>query len=930
MTYFNRREETMRLQWILGLLLIILISVGISFAGTKAEDLAEIQAAIRAQGATWVAASNPIWEMSKEEQRDLCGLILEPVNDADRVWPNISGGNEVDEALDWRDHNGGDYVTDIRNQAQCGSCWAFGALGAMESRTLILANMPGYPLDLSEQFLVSCSNGSCNGYSLQGTCSFLLSDGTINESCFPYAATDRLPCGSQCSDWQNQVRRISTWNWIGSNEQAIKQELQNGPVYAGFTVYEDFNAYGNGVYYHVWGSAVGGHAIAIVGYDDAANCWICKNSWGANWGEDGYFRIRKGTNECGMEEWTCTLTPMQTAFSYLDLRGETITEEIGDGDGVLNPGETAELTLSVCNGPLCQSATNVQGELTSSDSRVEILNASGSFGTIAGGQTVQNSDDPFRIRVAEDATLSPIEFTIHLTASGGYAVEKELTIELTLDQAGFPAEVLMGIESSPIAFDIDGDNSQEILAGGNDGKLYMWESSGELASGFPLQCGNRIVSSPAVGDVDGNGTQDIAFASWDYHMYFLDASGNELVDPVDLGCFVSATPALGDLDGEPGLEAVVSCFAGKVWAVKGDGSILDGFPVQLPSQPVITNGAALADLDGDTRPEIIVGTHSGIVYALQADGSIYWETTVGSGVRSDITVADLTGSGQKILVGTMDGDLVILNPDGSEWNRYNLGSAIRTSPVPSNLDADPDLEIVVVTLAGQLYVLNPDGSNCDNFPVPLGFGVVSSPAISDIDNDGSPDMTFGDMYFHLHAVNMSGDELPNFPITLSGAMFSSPMVADIDGDNDLDIIIGTSTSLAVIDYKAESRANNFWNMFRGNPQRTANYASGFYSDVEQPPADAGQLMPLEFSLSPNYPNPFNPSTTLSFSLNQPASVTLTIWNVLGQKVATVLDARQDAGWHRIRFDASSLGSGVYFARLQVQNRTQIQKMVLVR
>jgi C1A family cysteine protease len=66
-------------------------------------------------------------------------------------------------------------------------------------------------------------------------------------------------------------------------------------------VYQDFFSYRSGVYRHVSGGAAGGHCVEIVGYDDAQGCWICKNSWGANWGEGGFFRIAYG--ECQIDTW---------------------------------------------------------------------------------------------------------------------------------------------------------------------------------------------------------------------------------------------------------------------------------------------------------------------------------------------------------------------------------------------------------------------------------------------------------------------------------------------------------------------------------------------------------------------------------------------------------------------------------------------------
>jgi hypothetical protein len=913
---------------ILGLVIGCIFLCGVALAGTKDADLQQIQQAIRDHGANWTAGSNPIWELTKEEWHERLGLILEDNRNVVRDF-GPTQPQQFDEVLDWRNYNGHNWVTDIRDQGQCGSCWAFGALAAMESKTLVMANMPEYPLDLSEQYLVSCSQGSCNGYSLNGTCSFLISGGTVDEECMPYRASDLIPCSARCSDWQQRNRRLQNWTWVGNTETAIKNAVRNGPVYVGFTVYADFMAYSGGVYQHVWGGVEGGHAVSIVGWDDNANCWICKNSWG-NWGEEGYFRIRKGTNECGMEDEVITVTPAQTTFSILDLTNYLVSEDVGDGDGVLNPGETAQLILTVANGPLCITANDVQGTLSTIDSRAEILDSLGTFGNISGGQSVQNSTDPFIVRIQEGATLSPIEFNVHITASGGYATNKDLTIEITLNQAGFPYTVAMGVESSPIAYDVDGDNQLEIMAGSGDGKFYMWQHTGEVAPGFPFLTGRNIVSSPAIGDMDGNGTPDIVFASWDYHLYFLNSNGTELTTPINLECFPSATPALGDLLGDNHLEAVIGCMSGKVWAVKGDGTFLDGFPVQLPGNPVITNGAALADLDGDTHPEIVQSTWNGTVYCLKADGSILWQTPLGSEVRCDPTIANLDGNGLKILVGTMDGDLVILNNVGDEVNRFHLGYAIRTSPVPANLDADPALEIVVITMNGQVFVLNHNGSNLPHFPVSIGAGVMSSPAISDMDGDGSPDIVFGDMSQHLHALNLSGDELPYFPIPLSGSVFSSPAITDLDRDGDLDIIYGSVNNLNIIDYKDHSWQNNYWNMFRGNPQRTGNYQDGFFAGVSEPGLASGKPLPAQFILAPNYPNPFNPNTTISFSISRPALVSLTVWNVLGQKVATLVDGHQEAGIHNVSFNGSEFSSGVYFYRLEADGFKTTRKMVLMK
>ena len=86
----------------------------------------------------------------------------------------------------------------------------------------------------------------------------------------------------------------------------------------------------------------------------------------------------------------------------------------------------------------------------------------------------------------------------------------------------------------------------------------------------------------------------------------------------------------------------------------------------------------------------------------------------------------------------------------------------------------------------------------------------------------------------------------------------------------------------------------------------------------------------ECSLSQNYPNPFNPSTTIRFSVPQCSHVSVMIFNTLGEKVATLVDGEMEAGYHDVRFDASSLPSGVYISQLSAGSIVEVRKMMLVK
>ena len=96
------------------------------------------------------------------------------------------------------------------------------------------------------------------------------------------------------------------------------------------------------------------------------------------------------------------------------------------------------------------------------------------------------------------------------------------------------------------------------------------------------------------------------------------------------------------------------------------------------------------------------------------------------------------------------------------------------------------------------------------------------------------------------------------------------------------------------------------------------------------PGLAQSKLPISFQLLEAYPNPFNPSTTLSFSLPVASKIQLIVYNVMGQKVARVAEGFFDAGTHKVTFDGSGLASGIYFCRLQAGEYTAVQKMVLLK
>jgi len=245
---------------------------------------------------------------------------------------NIELPDEFDARVQWPDCP---TIKEIRDQGSCGSCWAFGAVEAMSDRVCIHSNGTQH-FHFSAEDLVSCCAScgfGCNGGFPGAAWSYwvrkgIVSGGSYNshQGCQPYAIApcehhvngSRIPCEGghgtprcvkQCEEgydvpYKKDKHFGSDAYSIGNNVEKIKHEIMtNGPVEGAFTVFEDFLQYKSGVYQHVTGSEVGGHAIRILGWgiENGTPYWLIANSWNSDWGDNGYFRILQGKDECGIE-----------------------------------------------------------------------------------------------------------------------------------------------------------------------------------------------------------------------------------------------------------------------------------------------------------------------------------------------------------------------------------------------------------------------------------------------------------------------------------------------------------------------------------------------------------------------------------------------------------------------------------------------------
>ncbi|MDM7995190.1 MAG: C1 family peptidase [Acidobacteriota bacterium] len=286
----------------------------------KGIGLDQIRRALSDLGDPWEAGVTSMSVLTPEEQVTRLGVTPPPgemsIEDVARralaqqpdFKSEVSSDIGIPAEYDLRNVNGKNFTTPIKDQKNCGSCVAFGTVATVESRLKVQRNDANMTADLSEAHLFFChgrdDGASCStGWWPQKAFDAFKSKGVADEACYPYdSGLAKQDCSGLCSNWAERAVKITGYTALTNQAAKIKEWIcAKGPVCACFIVYQDFFSYKSGVYKHVTGSQSGGHCVTIVGYSDIQKCWICKNSWGTGWGEQGFFRIAYG--ECGIDSW---------------------------------------------------------------------------------------------------------------------------------------------------------------------------------------------------------------------------------------------------------------------------------------------------------------------------------------------------------------------------------------------------------------------------------------------------------------------------------------------------------------------------------------------------------------------------------------------------------------------------------------------------
>ncbi len=680
-------------------------------------------------------------------------------------------------------------------------------------------------------------------------------------------------------------------------------------------------------------TGAGGHAINVDGYNTAEDTYHLNYGWGGSY--NGWYTLPSGMPAGFTTVDNAVMNIQGGIYPFIEYDEMFVAELSGDGDGQVNPGETAQVRVRLTNKVSFSTATGVVATLECNDPRATVTDPTGTYNDIPAGSSQLNLVDPFVVEFDEGIGVCTIPFNLHVTSNTDYYADLDLEIEVTLNLAGWPVLITNGVPGSPAIADLDlADNDLELACGDKNGELHLYNMNGTEVSGFPYNTTNQIYGSVALANLDGDDELEIVAASRANKVVALNPDGSVLLDYATDNNML-CTPVITDLTDDGIKEIIVQTITRNLYVIDQTGTIYPNFPITLPNFMYSTVGAGVADLDGDGTKEILVPCNDGVLYCINEDGTTAWSTTLSAAPHSSTTVVKFNDE-LWIVIGTADGTLTILDAGGTIQHEYPLSGDIRTSPVvinPTNSNVIDDLVIIVGTLSSKLYVLDWNGNDLAGFPYDVPADIESTPAVADLDGNGIYDIVFGCNNKYLYSIDMTGSATPEFPIYFDYDIKSSPQIADVDNDGDYDIAVGTNAGMWIIDYKTPFGDGKLLSgIYRYDLARTG------FVDCSQTTGVGSDPQLHKFFITQNFPNPVANQTSISFGLpnTQIQNPQLKVYNLLGQIVSSYNIDNPQVGentfvWSGKDNSGQDIPNGVYFYRLETDSyQSEIKKLILLK
>jgi len=539
----------------------------------------------------------------------------------------------------------------------------------------------------------------------------------------------------------------------------------------------------------------------------------------------------------------------------------------------------------------------------------------------------------------------------------------------------------VGAKSTPAFVDLDADGDLDLFVGEEQGNINFYRNIGDeavpqwelISTNYnSIDVGKR--SSPTFVDIDGDSDLDL-FVGQDEGKIFFYTNDGTLYLPswtlhtesylfIDLGAY--SNPAFADIDADDDEDLFIGEYKGNInfyWTEE---------TTPIPSWSVVTenyfaieadfSSPTFADINGDGTLDLFIGRKDGKIDFYEnigTAGSAFWDLIpeeynfIDVGGYASPTFVDIDDDADlDMFVGQIYGKIYFYQNDGAPqipyWtlvseNFESIDVGWYSAPTFGDLDSDGDFDLLVGNDEGKINFYRNEGTSqaCSFLFITDSFGSIdvgkrSTPALCDFDSDGDLDLFVGESKGGLHyyknltlnsirgKVTEQTTPLENAVVYLSGDKEDSTFT---DSSGNYEFI-----GLPLGDYCVFRDPASFQYCF--SPLDSDTFEINFVG-VTQVDDFSEQNIRKRLQLFPNYPNPFNPATNITYFLPVDAEVKLTIYNLRGEKVKELYDGSQTRGWKKVIWDGKDsrgkkAASGIYFCELKTNQECEIIRMVLLK
>jgi len=543
-------------------------------------------------------------------------------------------------------------------------------------------------------------------------------------------------------------------------------------------------------------------------------------------------------------------------------------------------------------------------------------------------------------------------------------------------ETGWPRSVGINPWSTPAAGNIAGDSKLEVVVGNADGNIYAWNSDGTEVvdgDGNPSTIGvlkatgsQWLYGSAALADLDNDGLDEVIIGGRDGKLYALNGDGSSVPHfPYVTTGYITSSPAVGDVDND-GLPEIAFCSANyKVYLINTDSTLVSGWPKSgINMSGDMQPSPALGDLDADGMLDVIIGTSNGYVAAYKGyNGALIpgwpvFTTTLGS--QCSPTVGDIDGDGRlEVLFGAENGKLYAWNHDGTEASGFpiQMSGEVRGPALIWDVDDDGYTNVICQNWDRTVYIWDMNGAfsySREAYPWPMfrhdvfRSGLYTKPVLTAVELSSFaavPSEAGVLLQWRTNLDDAAGarwnvyrkdvtDQSGGAPAAGDALLASGQLPEGYSRVNSDPVEAASPNFYAFRDMSAEG--GRWYSYVLGRIFQDGELLFGPYPVLA--PASSVPMVP---ALAQNYPNPFQPRTTVGYTVPVRAGdvaaktpVTVKVYDVSGRLVKTLVDEPKAPGFYSVHWDATSdagtrVAGGIYFIRAHIGDYTASKKTVVL-